>query len=624
MLKLIHCIHARASLSLLACFSFCVVTTDILAAEAVTVKSPNGKVSLTVLPGERLSYSAKFGGEAVVETSQLGIAVDGNDLGVNVSLTGKPAMKEFKEHYPARGVHTTAINHFRAAVIPLTGGENKVPWQLEVRAYDDGVAYRYRVPGEGKRHINGESSEWRLPVGTTIWHQSADNRSYEARYTSDIVGQMAAAHRLMAPAALKFPGRTGYGLMTEANLVDYSDMALYTSGTNGFKATFHDDPKGWDHEGEILSPWRVTLLAADLNTLVNSDLIKNLCPAPAPELASASWIKPGRSIWHWLSCYCGPKLDMQHWWIDRTREMGFEYYLIDDGWRDWNGGGDGAWKGMQDAVTYAKSQGVGIWAWVDAKYVFKPEERVAYFKRAKAIGIVGLKVDFPKPANTVWVQWYEDVLRDAAKLELMIDFHGALKPTGRERTWPNEMSREAIAGREQGKSPASHDTTLPFLRYVQGHADFTPTLFMTNRLNGSSFAHELAMAVVFTSPYLCMGDNPTNYLDSVALDVLKALPPTWDETRVLPGSEIGQLAAFARRQGNQWFIGAVNDLTPRRQNVALGFLGAGRYKLVELADNPERIDSFVRTERTVTRKDTLTLPLRKDGGYVAWLVPVDQ
>ena len=197
---------------------------------------------------------------------------------------------------------------------------------------------------------------------------------------------------------------------------------------------------------------------------------------------------------------------------------------------------------------------------------------------------------------------------------------GAVKPTGRERTWPNEITREAIAGREQGKNPATHDTTLPFLRYVQGHADYTPTLFIPQRLNGSSLAHELAMAIVFTSPYLCLGDNPRHYLDSEAADVLKALPSVWNETRVLPGSEIGQQAGFARRHDDEWFIGVINDQMPRREEFSLGFLGRGHYKLVQLADDLERNDAFVRTERTVTAKSTLTLPLRKDGGYVAWLV----
>jgi len=592
------------------------------AADSVLIKSPDGKVSVQIQPGRQLTCVEKFHGQTVVEPSALGVSVDGLDLGRNVALASQPATRVINEQYPTRGVHATARNHYRTADLPLISGDAKTAWQLEVRVYNDGVAYRYHVPVSGRHHIDGESSEWQLPVGTTLWHQSADNRSYEARYVMDIVGQMESDQRLMAPAALKFPGAVGYGLMTEANLINYSDMALAASGTHGFKASFHDDPDGWDQTGEIVSPWRVTLLAADLNALVNSDLIKNLCPAPAPELAQANWIKPGRSIWHWLSCYCAPDLSQQKWWIDRTRELGCEYYLIDDGWRDWNGGGDNSWQAMAETVAYAQSQNVKIWAWVNAKYVFTSADRLAYFQRAKALGIAGLKVDFPEPASARWVQWYEDVLRDAARLELMIDFHGAVKPTGRERTWPNEMTREAVAGREQGKSPALHDTTLPFLRYVQGHADFTPTLFMPDRLKGSSFAHELAMAVVYTSPYLCLGDNPSDYLNSVAVDVLKALPPVWDETRVLPQSKIGELAAFARRCGDQWFIGVINDLTPRREHLSLDFLGRGSYRLVELADNGSQPDAFVRTERVVTRRDSLTLPLRKDGGYVAWLVPV--
>jgi alpha-glucosidase len=128
------------------------------------------------------------------------------------------------------------------------------------------------------------------------------------------------------------------------------------------------------------------------------------------------------------------------------------------------------------------------------------------------------------------------------------------------------------------------------------------------------------MAVVFTSPFLCFGDNPKSYLKSEALDVLKALPPVWDETVVLPGSEIGEQAAFARHHGNEWFIGVINNQMPRRENISLKFLGRGNFKLIELADDPERNDAFVRIERTVSAKDSLTLPLRKDGGYVAWIV----
>jgi alpha-glucosidase len=588
----------------------------------MVLKSPDGQIVVTVQDGRHLNYSVKYRGQPVVASSALGITVESDDLGTNSVITGKPVSTEINEQYAVLGVHKTATNHCLSSVIPVTGGGGKTPWQLVVRVFNDGVAYRYRVPGDGPRHINGESSEWNMPAGSVLWSQNANNTSYESKFDAAIIGQLPTDLKFMAPATVQFPDNAGYAMMTEADLINYSDMSLQTLDGSGIRAFFHNSSDGWNTAGEIVSPWRVTLLAADLNVLVNSDIIKNLCPPPAPELTHANWIKPGRSIWNWLSCYCAPDLGQQKWWVDRTREMGYEYYLIDDGWRDWNGGGDNAWQAMAETVAYAKSQNVNIWVWVNAKYVFQPADRAAYFQRAKALGIVGLKVDFPGPANAQWVQWYEDVLRDAAKLELMIDFHGAVKPTGRERTWPNELTREAVAGREQGKSLALHDITLPFVRYVQGHADFTPTLFMSDRLKGSSFAHELAMAVVYTSPFLCLGDNPSNYLNSGAVDMLKAMPAVWEETRVLPQSKIGELAAFARRSGDQWFVGAINDLTPRREIISLNFLDKGDYQLVELADSPDRNNVFVRTERKVTSQDFLTMPLRKDGGYVAWLRPI--
>jgi alpha-glucosidase len=165
---------------------------------------------------------------------------------------------------------------------------------------------------------------------------------------------------------------------------------------------------------------------------------------------------------------------------------------------------------------------------VRADEVFEAKDRMAYFRKARSIGVVGLKIDFPRPAGPVWVNWYDDCLRDVASLELMLGFHGAVKPTGRVRTWPNELNREAIAGREQGKNPPLHDATLPFVRYVQGHGDYRSTLFNPGRLDGSTYSHELAMAIVYTAPFLCMGDNPAYYLDSKACDVLKALPPVWN------------------------------------------------------------------------------------------------
>jgi alpha-glucosidase len=593
------------------------VTSTVAAGNCLTLKSPDGKITAAIQGGAHLHYMVLFHGKPAVEDSPIGIIINGKDLGGDALFTGRPRTAEINESYPVTGVHATAINHCLATVIPIASDGQA--WQLEVRIFNDGVAFRYRVPVAGPMHINGEDTAWNLPTGTGLWYQGAENTSYESRFDSQIAGQLPEGLELMAPATVKFSNGVGYGMMTEANLINYSDLSLKTA-SNSFIAFFRNSPMGWDATGDIVSPWRVTLLATTLNGLVNSDIIKNLCPPPSPELVNAPWIRSGRSVWHWLTGGA-PKLEEQHAWIDGAKQLGYEYYLVDDGWKRWNGGGTNAWNALAGVVQYAKSQGVDIWAWVGASYVFDANERMNYFKKAKSIGIVGLKIDFPKPADPTWVNWYENTLRDAASLQLMVDFHGAVKPTGRERTWPNEMSREAVAGREQGKNPSLHDTTLPFVRYVQGHADYTPTLFIPERLKGSSYAHELAMPVVFTSPYLCMGDNPKHYLESDACDVLKALPSVWDETVVLPASEVGQLAVYARRHGNQWFIGAINNTLPRQVEIKLDFLRAGGFKLVELADDPNREDSFKRRTAVVTREDLLVLPLRKDGGYVAWLVP---
>lgn len=237
--------------------------------------------------------------------------------------------------------------------------------------------------------------------------------------------------------------------------------------------------------------------------------------------------------------------------------------------------------------------------------------------------MVGLKIDFMGPPNTTWVNWYDDTLRDAAPQGLMVNFHGALKPSGRECTWPNELTREAIAGREGGKLSGLHDTTVPFVRFVQGHADYTPTEFDPSTLRGSSWARELAQAVVYTSPLLCLSGSPELYLKNEALDVLKTLPATWDETRVLPGSEIGQTAGFARRKGREWFVGVVNGSAARTFPISLDFLGSGSYQIAKIADSTERNDAVMRSGGTVSQTDSLRPDLRAEGGFVARFRPLN-
>jgi alpha-glucosidase len=587
---------------------------------SVTVTGPSGNLSCAVTNvSGRLTFSVTYEGQTVVQPSPLGVTVAGQDLGA-ISALGTPTLSTIQETYPLKGGHATASNNCNVASIPVTAA---VDWTLEVRAFDDGVAYRYNVPETGSLTVAGETSEWILPAGGTIYYQDAGNTSYESVFATSAISALTANQQLRVTAVTQLPGTIPlYVMMTEANLFGYSDMSLQYLGNNTFQSIFLGDPSGWTNSGAVLSPWRVTVVAPDLNTLTNTDILPNLCPAPSAALAAAAWIKPGRSSWEWL-IDGHPAFANQTGWVDRTAQLGYEYYLIDDGWDNWTSGNLDAWGCMATVTAYAAPKGVAIWAWVTATNVQTSAQRAAYFQNAKNAGLVGLKIDFPQSTDAAWVQWYDDTLNDAATYQLMIDFHGCVKPTGRERTYPHEMTREAINGLENGPRPGLHDSVLPFTRFVQGHADYTPTDF-GNNLGSNSYAHELAQAIVYTSPFFCYGGDPAVYLQNSAVDVLETISATWDETRVLSGSALGQVAGYARRKGQVWYVGVVNGATAGTFTAPFDFLTAGTpYVADELADSSSTNAAWVRTRVNLTNTSAaLSTSMRAGGGFVARIVPM--
>ena len=585
----------------------------------LTVASPSGLLTGTIFvdPAGHLGYFVAVQGQPIVLPSPLGITVNTEDLGQNAQL-GEVTTRDFKETYPIMGAHAQGLNQYHEATVQLTGGPSHTPWTLEVRAFDDGIACRYRVPGTGDRTINGEATGWRFPIGGNLWYQDGGKVDYESTFATVALDTLPLDRTVACDCTVRLPGSLGYVLPTEADVHDYSDLLLQPTGPATFQAAFPRNPKGWHRQGEIVTPWRVVLYSPDLNRLVNSDLLRNLCPPPASGLQDADWIKPGRSTWHWLITG-RPKLNIQRQWIDWTSQLGYEYYLIDDGWNRWQDGGKDPWAVMKDLASYAATKHVKLWAWVNSRQIRDPDGRLAYFRLARDTGLAGLKIDFPEEPNADTLRWYDDTLRDAAAAHLMVDFHGAVKPSGRERTWPNELTREAIHGRENGQKSGVHDTTLPFTRYVQGYADFTPVDWREKRLNDGSWAHGLAEAFVYTSPFLCVGGDPEAMLRNEAVELLKAMPATWDETVVLPGSAIGEVAAFARRKGNEWFVAVLNGPTARKLDVSLAFLPGGTWKLDQFADHPDRKDAWLHKTAAVSSAETLSFDLRATGGFVARL-----
>jgi alpha-glucosidase len=578
-----------------------------------TVSSPDGRIQTELTTTDSvLRYRITVDGVEVLAPSEVGIRTDGVDVGNDVSL-GTIERGFVDEQYDFFGGHSTAVNQANEGSVPATSGSESFTVDLHVA--NDGVGIRLRLPAKAGRRIEGERSVWRLDGNPTVWATELD-AAYEEHYRTTTLNSLAASAYGM-PLTAKMNDL--YVSITEAALRDYGDMALRPGGSGALEGTLYADPSGWTTDGEVVQPWRVTIIADDLTALVNSTLVQNLNPPRDASLDGADWIRPGRSTWQWMAIGA-PQFADQHQWVDWTEELGFEFYLVDDGWKDW----PDAWNSLRSVCEYAASKGVAVWLWVHSNEVENPSSRQAYFSQAANAGIVGVKVDFPPACNRQWSTWYWDVARDAADQQLLVDVHGANKPTGIERTWPNMLTREGIRGHEWQMTRYSrvlepeHDTILPFTRLVAGAGDYTPTVFAAQELQGNTWAHELAQGVVFTSPFQCFSGHPQDYVTNPAVDVLRAIPAVWDETIVLPGSEPGTLAAFARRSGTEWFVGILNGPTATSLQVSLDFLGAGDWASIRLGDVSGSADAWDRQEGTVSASDSLQVDLASRGGFVGW------
>jgi len=618
----------------------CVLSQVALGAGEVVVSSPAGTVSMTVgvnVQGQ-LYYRLSEGDRVVIEPSPLGITIDGVRLGRGVSL-GKPVRQSKDETYATRGVHSMARNHYNGAAIPVTHDKSRTSYVLEVRLFDDGAGFRYVAERTGLHQVSGEDTAFKLPADSAIWFQT-NVANYEEIHKRLMLADVPADTFMGPPVVAELPGG-GYAALTEAALFDYSGMTIRSSGdaAEPLEAAFQDD-KNWELEGTIKSPWRVIMVSPDLNGLVNCDIIMNLNEPPSPELANADWIRPGRGFWHWWSGRMGNwdsvAFDRQFQWVDYAAQFGFECYLVDAGWEHtWKKPGKDKWALLKELTDYAAEKGVGIVVWkrwktgrtegIDMEGLDDPESRRDFLRRCQAAGAVGIKIDYMDSESKKMIDFYTDVLKDAARTQLMVDFHGANKPTGESRTYPHEVTREGIRGLEYNKwsaLPPHHYASLPFTRFLAGHGDFTPCTFNVETLKGTTFALQLATAICYTSPVMFYADKPELYLKSNAVDLFKAIPSVWDETRVLAGSAIGDLAVLARRRGEVWFVGIINGGPQRSYELNLSFLGGGPYASVQLADDPARPDNLLRTETTVQASTSLSVKMSTGGGFVGMFSPV--
>jgi alpha-glucosidase len=600
----------------------------------VRVTSPDGKVAFTLLPNpERLTYAVTLDGVPVIQASPIVMKLDGYDLSTGVVFKSEEHT-EAKETYPWYGAKSTAVSEYQGAAIAITNDLTSVDYVLEIRAFNDGVAYRQVVPGsETASRVPDEYSAFTIPEGSTVWYGGVADGHYETNYLKKDIADVQAGEWAGPPLTFKLPQNAGYGAITEANLADYSGMALESEGQRRWIIGLgHRQPLNYPFElrygreearrlgtpaaitGTITTPWRVIMIGRDLNTLVNSTILPNLCPPPDPRLfpdgIKTSWIKPGRAVWRYLDGGPGG-VDGVNEFSRLAGQLGFEHQVVEGFWSQWTPAE------RREVADFSRQQNVELFFWKHRNQLGTPESQDAFFKLLTDSGVSGAKIDFFDHEAKEVIDLYESLLRKAAEHHIMLVFHGANKPTGRQRTWPNEVVREAVRGMESTAMTerALHQTILPYTRYLAGPADYTTMLF-NDRRRDTTVAHQIATMVVLASPLLTIAANPTNLLASPAVDVIRQIPSTWDETIVLPGSEIGEAAVFARRSGRRWFLAVMSGPASRTIPVTLSFLGSGSHTATVVRDDAPDGSTIKVQTATYRSTDTIPLDLRAGGGFV--------
>ena len=598
----------------------------------IQVNSPDQQIRATVqVIDSKLSYFVSCKGSIVLKPSRLGLITDSIDLGDGAKFSSLPERSKIDEKYAILSSHPIAYNKANEAKIPIET-KGKI-FNLYVRVYNDGVAIRYSLP-KGTKRIDGEATSWELPDNSIKVAWSEPNPGYEG--LSHVTTFAKVPHDIYLMGPLTIQAGQFFLSLSEADCENFSDMG-FAKSSGGFKVSFPFAKQGWEikelgdqnplalkglYKGEKVSPWRTTIIAGNLTGLVNSNLLTNLCPSPAKG-ADFSWVKPGRCMWQWWSVGA-PKYDDQKNWYDAAAKLKWEYYLVDDGWRNWRQPNKDQWQLLKEAIGYGKSVGVKSIVWVDSKEFRIASQRRAYLERIKAVGADGIKIDFIPAATDQIMQWYMGTMQDCAELKLLLNFHGSVKPTGLTRTYPNDITREAVRGNEYHMSrykrvaPLEQDVTLSFTRLMAGAADVTPVILNPKELSTAQYtwAHEFAQSIVFLSPITHFCDNYKFYIESPLFDLFQQIPTVWDETQVLSCTEIGQVVAYARRKDKTWWIGVMNGTSEKEVKIPLSFL-KDKTNATLVYDSKESNASIQRKEQDVSPKDILTVKMAPGGGFVA-------
>lgn len=634
-----------------------------------SVSSPDGSIKVDVSrDGSSLSYAVTVGGDTLITPSRLGFDADGLTPAADSKMTVKHSSFDQTWTQPW-GENKEIRNHYNEVAVTLT--DAALEYTVRVRAFDDGVAFRYEwnlVSGDSVI-VRDELTEFAFARPAMSWAIPANFDTYELEYRNVAVDDVTDAN---TPFTFEVDSAGIFGSIHEAALYDYPEMTLVRTAGRTLKANLAPLPDGVKAylPSGFATPWRSIQLGKSACDLINSGLILNL--NEPSKIADTSWIKPQKYVGIWWGMHLGTMtwtMGPRHGattenairYIDFAAENNLQGVLFEG----WNEGWD-TWGGKQhfnyakayadfdiDSIAaYAASKGIELWAHNETggnipEYEAAMDSTFAYYK---SLGIHTLKTGYAGGYvggqyhhSQYGVKHYQLVVETAAKYQLMVDAHEPIKETGIRRTWPNMMTREGARGMEwnawsAGNTP-EYLCTLPFVRLLSGPMDYTPGIFDINyerakadpgriEWNGSNdyckinttVARQIANWVIIYSPLQMAADLIENYEGQPAFQFFRDFNADCDWSQALQG-EIGKYIAVVRRAGDNYYLGAGTDSEARTLTVPLTFLGDGTYTATVYADDPTDATKVVISSRDVTAADTLTVEMAAAGGQAVTFMP---
>jgi alpha-glucosidase len=639
--------------------------------KSFALSSPDGNIQLAVTASGKLQWSVTHQSQTIISPSDISLTLlDGQVLGSNPVILNSKADKVTAK-IPALNYKKDTVQDKCSQLTINCKGDFGVIF----RVYNDGVAYHFFTTKKDSIIIKSEEANFNFPDDDSAfipYSNDPHNKdkyqcSFENTYQHIRLSQFVKDTVAFAPVLVELPNNKK-AVITEADLEEYPGMFL-TNGRsgNGLRGDFApyvlSQRQNERHpvqafvskrasyiaktNGTRSFPWRIVIVSSNDKDLLNNDMVYRL--ASPSRVVDVSWIKPGKVAWDWWNDWNISHVDFQagvntstyKYYADFASANHIDYILLDEGWSE----DSDIMKivpeiNLHEIIDYAAKKNVGVWLWMGSYPLDRKMEEA--FSTYSKVGVKGFKIDFMDRDDQNMVEYYYRVAKTAAAHHIMVDFHGAYKPTGLQRTYPNIVNVEGVHGMEQLKwsnpDMPKFDVTIPFIRMIAGPMDYTPGAMrngtkqnfrpiFSQPMSQGTRCHQLAMYIMYEAPFEMLSDNPTAYMhEQESVNFIASVPTTFNETLALDG-KVSDYAVIARRKGNTWYVSAMNNWDSRDVTIDLSFLPSGNYEAEIFKDgiNADRdATDYKKDVQKVSSIDKLNVHLSSGGGWAAKIYPASR